>query len=319
MTRAARPGGAALPKTRRANAVTVDVEEWFHICGQVEGVAFDRWPALPSRVLLTTRLLLDDLDRAGIRATFFVLGWVAERHPELVAEILSAGHEVGSHGHLHTRVYEMEPETFRAELRQSVAALTSAGAPAVRSFRAPEWSINGRSLWALDVLAGEGFTIDASMAPVRLVGDVTYPRHPHVRATPYGPILEVPPLVVDRLGQPVSVALAGRVVRRRGQIGVVDRMGQVMPIGWGWGLRMSSPWRVLRSIEEGNVAGLPSVLTVHPWEIDPEPPRVPLPLRLRFAHYFRLDGFRARLSAMLRGADFGALGDLDVVRASRPS
>ena len=294
MTRAARPGGDGLPNARRANAVTVDVEEWFHICGQVEGVAFDRWPALPSRVLLTTRLLLDDLDRAGTRATFFVLGWVAEEHPELVAEILSAGHEVGSHGHLHTRVYEMEPETFRAELRRSAAALTSAGAPAVHSFRAPEWSINGRSLWALDVLAGEGFTVDASMAPVRLVGDVTYPRHPHVRATPYGPILEVPPLVADRLGQ-------------------------VLPIGWGWGLRMSSPWRVLRSIEEGNGAGLPSVLTVHPWEIDPEPPRVRLPLRLRFAHYFRLDGFRARLSTILRDGDFGALGDLDAVRAARPS
>ena len=122
MTRAASgPGGDARRQPRRVNAVTVDVEEWFHICGPVEGLAFDRWPALPSRVVLTTRLLLDDLDRAGTRATFFVLGWVAERHPELVAEILAAGHDVGSHGHLHTRVYELAPETFRAELRRSVA------------------------------------------------------------------------------------------------------------------------------------------------------------------------------------------------------
>ena len=90
-------------------------------------------------------------------------------------------------------------------------------------------------------------------------------------------------------------------------------------MGWGWGLRMSSPSRVLRSIEEANRAGLPSVLTVHPWEIDPEPPRVRLPLRLRFAHYFRLDGFRARLAAILRNGDFGALSDLDAVRALRPS
>jgi polysaccharide deacetylase family protein (PEP-CTERM system associated) len=285
-------GPAGPPKRRRANAVTIDVEEWFHICAPVEELAFARWPTLPSRVLLTTRLLLEDLDRTGVRATFFVLGWVAERHPGLVAEILAAGHEVGSHGHLHTRVYELDPDRFRAELRRSVASLNAAGARTVSAFRAPEWSINDRSLWALDVLAADGFAIDASMAPVKLVGDVRYPRHPHARATPSGPIVEVPPLVADRLGQ-------------------------VMPLGWGWGLRMSSPSTVLRSIEEANGAGVSSVLTVHPWEIDPDPPRVRLPLQLRFAHYFRLDGFRARLSAILRDGDFGALGDLDAVRALR--
>src|SRR3954454_10460957 len=97
----------------RANAITVDVEEWFHICGPIDAVAFERWPALRSRVVETTRLLLEDLDRAGARATFFVLGWIAARHPTLVAEILAAGHEVGSHGHLHRRVYELDPEGFR--------------------------------------------------------------------------------------------------------------------------------------------------------------------------------------------------------------
>jgi polysaccharide deacetylase family protein (PEP-CTERM system associated) len=278
----------------RANALTVDVEEWFHICGPVPAVAADRWGVLPSRVVKTTRLLLDDLSRSGTRATFFVLGWVAERYPELVAEIRGAGHEVGSHGYMHRRVYELDAAEFRDELRRSVAALQAAGAPTVRAFRAPEWSINNRSLWALDVLAAERFTLDASMAPVTLVGDVTFPRWPHARETPSGSILEVPPLVVDRFGQ-------------------------AMPLGWGWGLRMSSPGRVLRSIEAANRAGAPSVLTVHPWEIDPDPPRVALPLRLRFAHYFRLDGFRARLSAILRGGDFGALGDLDVVRTARPT
>jgi polysaccharide deacetylase family protein (PEP-CTERM system associated) len=286
--RIAEPG---LPR-RRTNALTVDVEEWFHICGPVEDLAVERWPTLPSRVLLTTRLLLEDLSRTGTRATFFVLGWVAERYPELVAEILAAGHEVGSHGHFHTRVYELDPERFRDELRRSVSALDAAGAPKVCAFRAPEWSINGRSAWALDVLSAEGFAIDASMAPVRLVGDVNYPRYPHARATHSGSIMEVPPFVADRFGQ-------------------------VMPLGWGWGLRMSSPPRVLRSIEEANGAGVPSVLTVHPWEIDPAPPKAKLPLRLRFAHYFRLDGFRARLAAILREGDFGALGDLDAIRAVR--
>jgi polysaccharide deacetylase family protein (PEP-CTERM system associated) len=282
---------AASPGPSRANAITIDVEEWFHICGPIDAVAFERWPALRSRVVETTRLLLEDLDRAGARATFFVLGWIAERHPTLVAEILAAGHEVGSHGHLHRRVYELDPEGFRDELRRSRAALAAAGAGSVRAFRAPEWSINGRSLWGLDVLASEGFMVDASMAPVKLVGDVGYPRRPHARPTSSGTILEVPPLVADRFGQ-------------------------VMPLGWGWGLRMSSPRRVLRALDAANHDGAACVLTVHPWEIDPDPPRVALPPRLWFAHYFRLDGFRARLSAILRRGDFGAIGDLDVVRSA---
>ena len=105
------PGGRA-----RANAVTVDVEEWFHVCAAGPHLAPDRWPTLPSRVVLTTRLLLEDLDRAGARATFFVLGWVAERHPHLVSEIQSAGHDIGSHGHMHARVYELGPDAFADDL-----------------------------------------------------------------------------------------------------------------------------------------------------------------------------------------------------------
>jgi hypothetical protein len=154
----------------------------------------------------------------------------------------------------------------------------------VTLFRAPEWSINDRSLWALDILVEEGVKIDASMAPLRIVGAVTYPRYPHIRRTPAGPITEVPPLVADRFRQ-------------------------VMPMGWGWGLRMSSSRRVLRTIEAVNRAGLPAVLTVHPWELDPDPPRVRLPARLHFAHYFRLSGFHTRLNEVLEGAAFGRMGD----------
>jgi len=154
----------------------------------------------------------------------------------------------------------------------------------VTMFRAPEWSINDRSLWALEALVSEGVCIDASMAPLRIVGDVGYPRYPHIRKTDAGPITEVPPLVADRFRQ-------------------------VMPMGWGWGLRMSSPRRVLRTIEAVNRAGLPAVLTVHPWELDPDPPRVRLPARLHFAHYFRLSGFGDRLRDVLAGATFGRIGD----------
>jgi peptidoglycan-N-acetylglucosamine deacetylase len=271
------------------NAFTVDLEEWFHICGSgLDDLRPDNWDRLPSRVDLTTRLVLDLLDAAQVRATFFVVGWVAERHPGLIAAIRSGGHEIGSHSHLHRRLYELDADAFRADLRSSLRALAGAGTPRVTMFRAPEWSINDKSLWALAVLAGEGVRVDASMAPVKLVGSIRYPRYPHVRNTPAGPITEVPPLVADRFRQ-------------------------VMPMGWGWGLRMSSPRRVLHTIDAANRAGLPAVLTIHPWELDPNPPRVKLPARLQFAHYFRLSGFTNRLREVLRHASFGPIGDMTPV------
>jgi hypothetical protein len=163
--------------------------------------------------------------------------------------------------------------------------VAATGAAPVTAFRAPEWSINESSMWALDELVHLGLRVDASMAPLKLVGSVTFPRQPHVRDTTYGRIVEVPPLVADRFGQ-------------------------VMPIGWGWGLRMSSPLRVLHAIGTLNDEGQSAVLTIHPWELDPDPPRVTLPARLRFAHYFRIGGFRGRLSTILAGARFGPISAL---------
>ncbi|HEX5473802.1 MAG TPA: polysaccharide deacetylase family protein [Vicinamibacterales bacterium] len=263
------------------NALTIDVEEWFHVCG-VPSLDAAHWDALPSRVESTTTLLLDDLAAAGVTATWFTLGWVAQRHPALVERIVADGHQLASHGFSHTRVYELDEPGFARDLQAGVDALAAAGGPAVTAFRAPEWSINDRSLWALDVLARHGIRTDASMAPLKMVGSPSYPRRPHVRTTAAGSIVEAPPLVADRFGQ-------------------------VVPLGWGWGLRMSSPRRVLRAIEHTNREGAPAVLAIHPWELDPDPPRVPLPAGLRFAHYFRLDGFRARLREIVRGAAFGPL------------
>ena len=125
------------------NIFTVDLEDWFHVCG-VSALSRENWSALPSRVGTTTRLLLDTLDANGVRATFFVLGWIAEEHPQLVADIRSAGHDIGSHGHEHVRAYELGADAFAADLQKSISALRSAGAAPVSAFRAPEWSINDR-------------------------------------------------------------------------------------------------------------------------------------------------------------------------------
>src|SRR3954470_5389935 len=180
------------------NCLTVDVEEWFHVCGVGGSLSNEYWDGLPSRVVTTTRDLLELFDACGVRATFFVLGWVAARYPDLVTQIVQAGHEVGSHGHLHRRVYELTAETFVEDLHACRAALSAAGASTVRGYRAPEWSINGRSLWALDALAESGFVFDSSMAPMRVLGDPVYPQHPHVRQTVHGDLVEFPPLVDRR-------------------------------------------------------------------------------------------------------------------------
>jgi peptidoglycan-N-acetylglucosamine deacetylase len=234
------------------------------------------------------------LDACGVRATFFVLGWVAARHPALVTEILDAGHEVGSHGHFHRRVYELTPAEFARDLDLGLAALRDAGVHRVEGFRAPEWSINNRSLWALDILAEKRFRYDSSMTPLRIIGDPGYPQVPHTRATVAGDLLEFPPLVARRFGQN-------------------------MPLGGGWGLRMTQPVRVRAAIDTCNRDGRPVALFVHPWEIDPDPPRVRLPWPQRFVHYFRLEGFGDRLQEILRGAAFAPMGEvLDVAGPAGP-
>ena len=267
------------------HALTVDVEEWFHICGVGGPLAPAHWPSLQSRVVPTTTVLLDLLDRVGVRATFFVLGYVAERYPDLVARILAAGHEVGSHGHMHDRVYELTPAAFEEDLDRSRAALAACGASVVRGFRAPEWSINDRSLWALDVLAKKDFAFDSSMAPMRIIGNPDYPQSFHTRPTNPGSIVECPPAVVRR-------------------------WGQLIPFGGGWGLRISRPRTILRALDTRARAGQSSVLWIHPWELDDDPPRVRLPMGKAFAHYAGLSGFRARFETILRSMAFGPLGPL---------
>jgi polysaccharide deacetylase family protein (PEP-CTERM system associated) len=267
------------------NCLTVDVEEWFHICGVGGALSREHWDSLPSRVVQNTRQLLDLLDRHHVRGTFFVLGWVAERYPRLVQEIASAGHEIASHGQFHNPVYELTPDAFGDELDRSVAALKAAGSAEIQGFRAPQWSINDRSMWALDVLSKKGFRFDSSLTPLRIIGNPRYPWVPHTRWTAAGPLLEFPPLVERRFGE-------------------------AFPLGGGWGLRMTAPHRVLETIDARNRQGDPVALFVHPWEIDPDPPRVRLPVAKRFVHYFRLDGFASRLEAVLRGSKFAPMGEV---------
>lgn len=267
------------------NALTVDLEEWFHICGAGGELAPDRWDSLPSRVERNTLDLLELLERCGVRATFFVLGWVAERYPALVKAVLEGGHEIGAHGFAHLRAYQLTPAAFKRDLDRNLDALRAAGADRVVGFRAPEWSINDRSLWALDILAQWGFRFDSSMTPLRIIGNPAYPQVIHTRATRHGAITEVPPFV-------------GRWV------------GQNVPLGGGWGLRMSRPSSVIRAIERRNSAGQPATLFVHPWELDEDPPRARVTPTQRFVHYVGLSGFRAKFAELLSRVKLAPVGEV---------
>ncbi len=256
------------------NILTIDLEDWFHICGIRHIIPEALWPHMEDRVVENTLKILDILKRKGVKATFFVLGFIAERHPDLIKEIQSKGHEIASHGYSHRRVYTMSPHAFRKDLRKASDMILGITGLKVRGYRAPEWSIRDDSLWALDILKEEGFEYDSSMAPLPIVGNPHYAKSPKVLSLDGGPLWEFPPLVC-----PTPFFN--------------------LPIGGGWGLRVF-PYSLIRSIiKRMNRKGFPAVIHVHPREFDRENPRITLPWTKRFVLNARLVRTGKRLERLL--------------------
>ena len=224
-----------------ANILTVDLEDWFHICEVEEILPRKEWDSLPSTLVADTEVLLGLFQEAKVHATFFVLGYVAQRYPELVRRIHGLGHEIGYHGWDHELVYRLAPQEFRDILRQGVECLTRITGVRPVGFRAPQWSINDLNPWALKVLVEEGFLYDSSMAPLKFIGSESYPRQPHQLSLTGGHLWEVPPLVVETpLGN--------------------------YPLGGGWGFRCM-PYSVIRKRVCGlNKWDLPALFYFHPRE-----------------------------------------------------
>lgn len=234
-----------------APILTVDVEEWFHVCGHPAYADPATWATRVKRAHVGVDALLSLLDGTGSKATFFVLGWVARQSPALVRRIAAAGHEVGCHGDQHRRVVEMSLEEFREDVRRARGTLEEILGSPVTAYRAPEWSMRSATNPALGVLVEEGFTLDSSLVAAPPAGDAGNPDRPTHLATPAGPILEVPPL-------------SGTFFGRRAILG-----GGVCS-------RLSREARVLQTIRESLERGDPPVLYCHPWELDPEHPEMDL-------------------------------------------
>lgn len=272
------------------NALTVDVEDYFQVAAFEKCVSPESWDGFPLRVEANTRRVLDLFDETGVKATFFVLGWVAERKPGLVREILSRGHELASHGHGHRRICFGDREEFRADVRRAKAVLEDASGVRVAGYRAPTYSITEKTFWALEVLVEEGYSFDSSIFPIRhdLYGIPGYERFPHRVDTPAGEIAEFPITTANvRLGWKRAVApVAGGGYLR------------LFPVRW---LK-----RALKDVNEKE--GKPVVLYFHPWELDPGQPRIRnAPLKSRLRHYLNLSRTEGKLRSILSDLAFAPM------------
>ena len=269
------------------HALTVDVEDYFHVSAFRHVVSFRQWPSMESRVERNTHILLELLAEFGVRATFFALGCVAESFPSLIRSICDAGHELGCHSYAHRLVYDLTPAEFRADTQRAMVALEDAAGRAVRLYRAPSFSITNRSAWALEVLLELGFTHDSSIFPMRhdLYGFSGVPRFPFAVQKGLRRLVEFPPPTF--------------------QLGTFT-----LPITGGGYLRLLPLWWQTNRLRALARQGYPTLLYLHPWELDFDQPRLPAPWRSRFRHYTGLRRTGLRLRRLLSEFRFGTLSQV---------
>lgn len=271
------------------NAMTIDVEDYYHVAAFEKVVRVEEWEQYESRVEKNTDRVLAMLDDAQVKATFFILGWVAQRHPQLVRRIVDGQHEIACHGYTHRRIYTLTQEEFRQEIRQAKRVIEDAGGAAVQGYRAPSYSVTTQSLWALDILVEEGFQYDSSIFPIRhdLYGIPGYQRFSHVvRSAGFAPLVEIP-LSTARL------------------------LGCNLPVAGGGYLRLL-PYALTRlGIQHINAReGQPAIMYFHPWEIDPEQPRLQAGWKSRFRHYTNLTHMETKLRRLLADFSFAPVRDV---------
>jgi len=277
--------GPSGPPGAITNAMSVDVEDYFQVSVFDDVVPRHHWDRLESRVCANTERLLQIFEEQDVHATFFVLGWVAERFPALIQQIVRLGHEVACHGYAHRLIYDQTPEAFREDIRRAKAVIEAAANAPVDGFRAPSYSITTRSLWALDVLIDEGFRYDASIFPIHhdRYGIPDAPRHPYLVERQRGTLVEVPGSTI-RCG-PVNVPFGGGGYFR------------ITPYAW-------TRWAI-------NVVNRrerrPANFYLHPWEVDPDQPRLPAKGLSRFRQYCNLDKTESRLRRLIRDFAFAPI------------
>jgi len=277
------------------NAMSVDVEEYFQVGAFETCIARSAWDTMQSRVVYSTELVLDQFAAVGVKATFFCLGWVGERHKSLIRRIVDEGHELASHGYDHQRVIHFDAQSFQADLYKSKAILEDAGGTGIVGYRAPSFSIGEGNLWALEVLAAEGYRYSSSVYPIR---------HDHY-GMPRAPRFAFRPVVgSDMVELPVTT---------------VQLMGRKIPCGGGGYFRLL-PYRLSRwAMQQVNhTDAAPCIFYFHPWEVDTDQPRQGhAPLKSRLRHYSNISKMTGKLQRVLEDFSWGRMDDVFLTRPTQ--
>jgi len=267
------------------NALTVDLEDWYHVCGGGRHTDPRVWDEYEDRVTRNTDKILRMLSAYSCKATFFVLGYIAERNPELVKRIHDEGHEIAVHGYYHKRVFEMTPAEFEDDLLMSISAVKSITHENVLGFRAPEWSIRDNAQWAFPIIRKAGLRYDSSTVPLTRMGDRSYKKTPHKIDTPYGELYEFP-LTTFKL------------------------FWENLPYTGGLPMRVAPYFFICSSIKKLNGMGIPAISYIHPWEFDKDQPEIELPISRRFMHYFNIQATRPKIEGLLKQFRFAPVKDV---------
>jgi polysaccharide deacetylase family protein (PEP-CTERM system associated) len=271
------------------NAISVDVEEYFHVEAFAGKIDPKSWGDFESRVERSVERILGLFQKNETRGTFFILGWIAERQPGLVRKIAWAGHEIGCHGFGHQRIHRQTPDQFRQDIRQARNLLAELTGQPVRCYRAPSFSVTKTTLWALDILAEEGFSIDSSIFPVvhDLYGMPGGKRFPYWETTPGGKrIYEFPPSTIRLANNNWAVAGGGYL--------------RLFPYA-------ITRWAIRRLNDREKQ---PAMVYFHPWELDPSQPRVSAPIRSKLRHYVNLSRTESKIGRLLKDFRFGTVSEV---------
>lgn len=267
------------------NAITVDLEDWHH---SIDSIPFSDWDNYESRVEANTHKILNLFEKEKISATFFILGYIAEKYPALVQEIASLGHEIATHGHAHQLVYRQSPKVFREDLKRAVGTIENVAQQKILGYRAPYWTITRDSYWALDILLEEGLKYDSSIFPMKtyLYGIPGAPLYPYIVKEKNGnKLIEFPP-------------------------SVITFMGIRIPVAGGFYMRLLPEWLIRIAFKKINKENHSTIVYIHPPEFDPQKPRLNLPLMERILHYYNLDVMEGKIKSLVSEFEFGTIKDL---------
>ncbi len=270
------------------NVLTFDVEEHFQVEAFYGVIPREEWPVRQSRLMMNMLKILDLLDEYDVKATFFILGWIAERYPHLVAMMKSRGHEIASHGYGHDSLKRLDKESFRADIIRSQEAIRNAASVEVTGYRAPTFSAESKREWIWETLVELGFEYDSSIYPIKhdLYGEPDAPQYPYEMKTSNGSLLEIPPTTYTMFGKR-------------------------LPACGGGSFRLFPYWYTKRAICAYNSKGYPAMIYLHPWEIDPAQPReAKAGFKSRLRHYTNLSGVEYKLRRLLHDFELGSVRDV---------